>query len=488
MDVAELKSMIERYFPGSQLLDPHFHKTAHGELVLKTLIEMDGSPIGQTRFNQVLHLLHEAGVSDGFFTYYFLEKPESHPYPVDKVIPCPHAPSTHRISSMEQLEWGGKRFIQDALLRFGNIRAAFVALRTMSYDDLKSYFAEERFDPDKMSDREATLELKHIGQDDRHLVAELAANAYAVAGTNGAARIEQRLRETYRAKGGGVVAIRDLLNEDLEAMERGESQGVLDFLSEDVINESIDDESAITDKIRRAAERWNEVQSRARHNTRLFLSIANELDVYVATSMRGRKDFRYMATECEKIFATDEVAGLNLRYFDPTISAAEVSEDKGLLECLMVKCAKVILYFAGEKDSYGKDAEAAMALSLGKPVIIVCPSDTKGEKRSKFFRDIHPLSRLIEFETGVACGAIVTNESGTAAKILGRIFRNKQEYDLEHDGKGYFRLRERLTRSVVRLQTNDAMIRETFWSYYGARNQGAVRPGPSRGLGTWQPR
>lgn len=40
------------------------------------------------------------------------------------------------------------------------------------------------------------------------------------------------------------------------------------------------------------------------------------------------------------------------------------------------------------------------------------------------------------------------------------------EYDLENDGNGYLRLRERLTQSVVRLQTNDRLLSETFWNYY----------------------
>jgi hypothetical protein len=66
--------------------------------------------------------------------------------------------------------------------------------------------------------------------------------------------------------------------------------------------------------------------------------------------------------------------GRYLRYFDPTLSAAGGHEDKGLIECLMVKCAKLLVSCAGDKESYGKDAEAAMALSLGKPVDLLLRS------------------------------------------------------------------------------------------------------------------
>ncbi len=109
---------------------------------------------------------------------------------------------------------------------------------------------------------------------------------------------------------------------------------------------------------------------------------------------------------------------MNLRYFDPTLSAAAGHEDKGLIECLMVKCANVLVYSAGEKESYGKDAEAAMALSLGKPVIFYCDQ----QQRSRFYRDVHPLSRLIEFETGIAVGVMVTDKLEEVSALLHRIF------------------------------------------------------------------
>jgi hypothetical protein len=147
------------------------------------------------------------------------------------------------------------------------------------------------------------------------------------------------------------------------------------------------------------------------------------------------------------------------------MSAATGHEDKGLIECLMVKCAKVLLYFAGETDSFGKDAEVAMAMSLGKPVIILCGEDEKGAQRAKFFRDIHPLSRLIHFDTGVACGAVVTQKLDTVVQLLERVFNNTMEYDLEQKD-GYLRLRERLTGSVARLQTASDILREAFWNYY----------------------
>ena len=128
----------------------------------------------------------------------------------------------------------------------------------------------------------------------------------------------------------------------------------------------------------------------------------------------------------------------------------------------MVKSAKVLVYIAGRKESYGKDAEAAMALSLGKPVIFLCDE----ESQSNFYRDVHPLARLIDFETGVAVGAIVTSNKKEVVELLRRIFENQMEYAVDQSKPGHFRLIEQITKSVVRIQTSDKLLRETFWNYY----------------------
>ena len=57
-------------------------------------------------------------------------------------------------------------------------------------------------------------------------------------------------------------------------------------------------------------ERYQEIEhsfmgarKAALRNTQLYLSMANDLDVYVATSMRSRQQFRKMAQTCELIFS-----------------------------------------------------------------------------------------------------------------------------------------------------------------------------------------
>jgi site-specific DNA-adenine methylase len=119
-------------------------------------------------------------------------------------------------------------------------------------------------------------------------------------------------------------------------------------------------------------------------------------------------------------------------------------------------------YFTKRLHGYGKDAEAAMALSLGKPVIFYCDQ----EQRGRFYRDVHPLSRLIEFETGIAVGAMVTDMIPDVVELIFRILENRMQYELEQSKPGFLRLKERLTGSVLRLQTNDPLLTETFWNHY----------------------
>jgi hypothetical protein len=61
---------------------------------------------------------------------------------------------------------------------------------------------------------------------------------------------------------------------------------------------------------------------------------------------------------------------------------------------------------------------------------------------------------------------MVTSKVETVSELLYRIFENRMEYELEQRKPGFLRLREKLTNSIVRLQTSDALLRETFWNYY----------------------
>jgi hypothetical protein len=431
--------------------------------VFERIKAIDTNPLGRAQLNQLLHLCHEPGVSDGFFHYYWLSSPKLHPYEVDKIPGFrPQVLTGDLLQSQEHLKWGLYRLYVDALLFFGDVRIAFNKLRTLSASQLEDLFQSKRFDTQGMARRGPAISLINIARDNRYLISEMACKSHLALG-GGQSDLKVFLLEAFSshtAGGGGKVTIRKLVEQGL-AKRNQDRQAEFLFSADDILDEEVETAAQITEKYEKVVNLFEATRRSALKNTDYFLSMVNDLDIYVATSMRDRSDFRKMADFCEKVFRAPSLKHLTLRYFDPTVSAAEGHEDKGLIECLMVKSAKVLVYCAGKRDSFGKDAEAAMALSLGKPVIFYCDE----AERQRFFSEVHPLSRLIEFETGVAVGAMVTSSTDDVIVLLGRIFENKMEYELKQRTTG-LRLVDKLTGSTVRLQTRNPLLRETFWNYY----------------------
>ncbi len=441
--------------------------------VFQRLGRIQQEPLSKVQLNQLLVFGHEAPVSDDFFRYYWLESPAEHPYPVtarpgfdEQWI------KANAITSLSHLEWGLYRLFTDALLYFGNVRTAFRKLRALTQSELRDFFRQQRFDTPTIKQRGPALPLQAIPKDDRYLISEMACKSFGDL-SESEGEMRQAVLAAYEQhldKGGGPVTFRQLITGQLPEYYSFRQQEFI-FSADDLLDDSIGSKADFDAKFDAVANKFFATREAALSNTRYYLSMVSDLDVYVATSMRNRQDFRNMATFCDQVFGDGSLKELQLRYFDPTLSAAAGHEDKGLIECLMVKCAKVLVYCAGEKDSYGKDAEAAMALSLGKPVIFYCDQEQKG----RFYREVHPLSRLIEFDTGVAVGAMVTDSVDDVKTLLYRLFENKMEYCIEQPKPGYLRLKEALTDSVVRLQTSDRMLAETFWNHYYNRDFGPPR-------------
>jgi hypothetical protein len=432
--------------------------------IFDRLGKIDELPLSAVQLNQLLVMGHEAPVGDGFFRYYWLQAPKEHPYNVRDVPEFSERwlDSSEMISSLTHLKWGLHRLYTDGLLYFGNVRTAFRRLRDLSIREITGLYSTERFDTPAIKRRGPPLPLKAIAKDSRYLISEMACKSYGDLEQTGDLRAV--LFEGYKAHaaaGNPTPTIREILEKKVPTQFQARQPEFI-FSADEVLDEEVTSESDLSKKYQTIAAKFTEARKAALDNTRYYLSMLSDLDVYVATSMRTRQDFRSMADTCERIFSDARLKDLNLRYFDPTLSAAGGHEDKGLIECLMVKCAEMLVYCAGEKESYGKDAEAAMALSLGKPVIFYCDQ----EQRRRFYRDVHPLSRLIEFETGVAVGAMVTDKLEEVTELIYRIFENRMVYDLEQSKPGFLRLKEKLTGSVVRLQTNDQLLNETFWNHY----------------------
>jgi len=428
-------------------------------------------PLSRSQLCQLLILSNEAGPSEGFFNYYWLQTPPHTYETTTHGVPSAGFQSAWlqnaTISSLAHLRWGLYRFYVDALLYFGNVRSAYRTLRDKTEDELESFFARGRIDTDSLKKRGPALDLKAIAKDDRYLVAEYAFNSLDC--SNGKCELEKILLEAFRAHVNGGASqsplVAGLINSELTTKEFPGWQKQLMFSAGDILNEEVSREDELESLLRPILTKFEGVRAAALENTKHYLSMVDDLDVYVSTSMRTRAQFEKMQTFCSEVFAHADLDGMHIRYFDPTMSAADGRVDNGLIECLMVDAAKILVYHAGEQESLGKDFEAAMALSRGKPVIVYCDD----EQTERLYRDVHPLMRLIQFDTGVAVGAMITNSVHDVGTLIARILTNKMEYWLSKTPDGSLHLSELMTSSIVRLQTHNQLLQEAFWNYYHHR-------------------
>lgn len=460
-----LKELQEYFFPlfaGSGGIDSWLSNETP-TVVIDRLLKLKSHSLSRAQFSQLLVQAHEARLSEAFYRFYWKTVPP-HLYDVRKVGVFEEVwLAGTDIVSLEHLRWGFTRFYMDALLLFGNIRSAYRTLRDLSPAELTHLFASKRIPTEALVSRGPSLPLNAIKKDDRYLVAEVACKTLD-GGQQSLQSVAIEAAYAAHIQGGGsrLVSFEELLSGDYVQDKYPAEQQQLHFASDELLETRVSSVEDLKKALQKHGATFEEARASALGNTSHYLSMVDEMDVYVATSMRTRQDFRDMASFCDEVFGHRGLTKMHVRYFDPTLSAARGHVDKGLVECLMVKAAKVLVYCAGTKESYGKDAEAAMALSRGKPVIFYCDSD----QREAFYRDVHPLARLIEFDTGVTVGALVTSKKHQVAELLHRIFRNEMEYELVQQPDGYLLLREKLTGSTVRLQTNDVMLRETFWNHY----------------------
>ena len=134
--------VLAHYFPGSFSGSAQFPQSEVGGIVIDRLMKMDVNLLTCTHLNQLLHMGHELGMTEGFFQYYFSSSPAEHPYCWERLLPeMPHLNGTG-LSSLPQLRWGLQRFFTDALLYFGTVRAAYEDLGKKSTSQIEEFFAK----------------------------------------------------------------------------------------------------------------------------------------------------------------------------------------------------------------------------------------------------------------------------------------------------------------------------------------------------------
>jgi hypothetical protein len=295
------------------------------DLVFQRLAKAEMEPISLAQLNQLLILSHEAGISSGFFKYYWLSGSalaKIHPYNVTRIPEYnPTYENLDHISSLPHLKWGLYRLYVDALLYFGNVRQAYRVLRDKTYQDLEKFFCEFRFDTHRLTSRGAPIIMDSIAKDDRYLIAEIACKTYDPESSEPLAELLIREFHARQAAGARRVTFRELIT-PTKAAAPNPRQGELEFSITEVLDTPVASEEDIVARIQPIADRFMAARQKALTNTNLYISMIDDLDVYVATSMRSREHFREMAEFCENIFSNNKLRDFSLRYFDPTLSAA----------------------------------------------------------------------------------------------------------------------------------------------------------------------
>lgn len=223
-----------------------------------------------------------------------------------------------------------------------------------------------------------------------------------------------------------------------------------------------------------------QVRDAGKRNSRKYLT-PDYLDVYVATSMRGEKDYIRVAKFVSEVFSHPLLQRLKLMYFDPTVCYHPDITMSGLLEGLMLKRAKAIIYQAGESDTFGKDSELASTLAQGKPAIVYVEKVSKKdsryetlEARFRQFDEQHPLSLQVAIDTGVAHGVMVVRSTQQCAKLLYDILLHDIRTEIEEsDTTVKLKLNKRRygSDSTIRVATKDTLLNRAFWNYYYPRER-----------------
>jgi len=184
-----------------------------------------------------------------------------------------------------------------------------------------------------------------------------------------------------------------------------------------------------------------EIRKSGRKNTYAYLS-TSDIDIYFATSMRRALDFVSNAKFLEKIKNMLEETNINLNYFDPTQCYLDDRIQKGLIESIMIKRAKVVVYNAQERETFGKDAEAGIALAHQKPVIIYVP-------------------RILPFHEKLKEFYHILDTVGYEKEPLGKELKNK-EYLSEEEFYKFIAPETEKTEAIETILTNSIKLQEIF--------------------------
>jgi hypothetical protein len=467
----------------------------------------DNIRIDRERFNIILTSWRLNATGKGFFNYYFKLYKKDHVNSNQDNSNNVNNNSSDMvvIDNIENLKMGLNEFIKDALWYFGDLERAYNKLRDI--EDLNVFFKQHKFNKDEIDERLEWTIPKNLTIDERFNLGQIISHKLLYEEDNIIKVIHHIVKNIVgnfdKYNGcyikdifGDIIndypfnkkneAIGKLLMEDnrIRDYKIGSSfvedvKKIAWILSEKEQKEKLASLSKIigTKNEEETEEKITELTKKGYENQNWYLKNAGMIDVYVATSMGKREDYKDVYNFVHEVFHGEGNPNNKLRYFDPTVCYCDSRVDNGLIECLLIRNSKVTLYCAQDGDTFGKDSELATTLAQGKPVIVYVPEikkpkgkeeEDKAEilnKRALTFRDFHPLGLQIGLFDGVARGVIVVRNSERCAEILNKILNDSLEVILKFEKDGIV-LREKVTESVLRVMTRRGQLAHIFWSNF----------------------
>jgi len=344
MLVQEFKDAVEK-LTGTPVKDVQ----PTDEECLRAILTDDQRPMDCSQFNELLLLVNKDRIGRPFFDHFF-----------GKSCKVGNIP--------ESIE----RFQKAALLRYGNFIYAFRTLaRRKSFEDFHRELQVKK--PTDFAARARRLTgVQPIDREDTPLVGYLSpseiikdvelcrfflnvlnARDYGDRWEEFQEDVKQQstaeeqqslnsIVDNFRAHGdGGPKAFKSFLEASLKGLEENDA-------------------------------RLSRVRATARMNQDVYLTW-DHMDVYFATSMRKAWEYQDLFDFISRLMGSQEIAALDLRYFDPTQCYMKNRVDKGLVESLMLKRAECTVYSVQDTDTLGKDSELAATLAQGKTVIAYVP-------------------------------------------------------------------------------------------------------------------
>jgi len=313
-----IKELIIEHFCGIK----HYNEiTPNDSLLLKKIVvDFKLKKIGYEGLNEILLLLNQNRICRDFYDYFFNKK---------------------KINQLD-LKKGIIKFRGYAMLCFGNIRFAYLNLSEKNLkevtDKLKPFsFSSTQLLEDFNNREDPTIDIEKIDKKNTWLTGYLS-------GKKLTKEINYIIKEIAKYK-------RNPNEDNYKKINK------LDSAWKEL--RKIDNNKKITIET-------------AKKNTDIYL-MWEYMDVYIATSMRCSWEFEEVSDLINNLKEFSKIKEQKIRFFDPTQSYHSNRIEKGLIEGLMLKRAKCLVYMVQESDTLGKDSELAATLAQGKPVIAYIP-------------------------------------------------------------------------------------------------------------------